>query len=113
MAPVFSICIVYKYESPRGKTYIGQTTQDLDERTAQHVSMATKSKGTTNICRELRYHYRMYGEEDIYFSFKVIRILPNRNRLNFVEDEEIYNDQLENPEGNLNMIGGKYRRHRK
>ena len=51
-------CIVYKYTSPRDKTYIGKTTQQLDDRIKQHISMATRSSGTTNICREIRYHYR-------------------------------------------------------
>lgn len=105
-------CIVYKYTSPRDKTYIGKTTQQLDDRIKQHISMATRSSGMTNICREIRYHYREYGEYDIYNSFEVLKYVHWKH-LDSVEDEEIYMDQLTNPTGNLNMIGGKYRRFRR
>ena len=104
-------CIVYKYESPRGKTYIGQTKQTLHERIKQHISMAIKTQGTTDICRELRYHkrdlvYNNFDEDHIYDSFKVIRIIYIRNyrdsyQLDSIEDEEIYKDQQQNRDGNL------------
>jgi group I intron endonuclease len=93
--------IIYKLTSPSGKSYIGQTIQDLATRIAQHVKMS-KLDETSN-CKGIHRAIRKYGIKS--FSIDTVKVCEN-DELN--EYEKTYISELNtlSPNGYNLTTGG-------
>jgi group I intron endonuclease len=74
--------LIYKLTSPSGKVYIGQTSQQLNERLCKHVC-ASKSNRKTKMCSALRKYPLYLWTKEILFK------TDDSNELNQKEIEYI------------------------
>ena len=98
--------IIYRYTSPRDKTYIGKTLLELDKRFEGHVQDSCRYRSQRLICKEIRRHIKLSGINSVRESFEIIRDNVNEFKLCKTEKIEIIKDQRRNGYNNLNMIGG-------
>jgi group I intron endonuclease len=94
--------IIYKYTSPSGKSYIGQTKYDLDVRFKQHVIEAINKESHYMFHQALR----KYGPEN--FESEILEIIEDYNNIDEREKHWIsYYDTYNN---GYNMTEGGYGR---
>ena len=89
--------IIYKYTSPSGKCYIGQTT-DSSKRKSKHKreSKFLKTKFATAIRKYgfENFEYEILFESDVMSNFKELKELLNLKEIEFISLFEIMLDSM-------------------
>lgn len=77
--------IIYKFTSPSGKSYIGQTIHEFQERIKQHWYKALHGSEDQKTCRALCYAIQLYPNQDDWNMEIILNCDENK-----LDDNEIY-----------------------
>jgi len=86
------------------KGYIGQTTQEPEERWRQHRQDATARKQTNGVTK--RFHFALHEHGESTFEFRVIDNASSRHELNEKERYWVAHYQYDNPAYGYNSTSG-------
>jgi len=89
--------LVYRFQGPTGKSYIGMTGTSLEKRVAQHFYLARKGQGYA-----LHKALRKYGEN----SFSIEILAKTESEAEAIKLEEMYIKQFDSIANGYNCIGG-------